>query len=102
MASPIEEIVTDRNIWKVNTTVHNIIGKGAYGIVYKSTHEKYKEIAAKSITGTTHWLLSQNVDRLLQLDHENVVKIYDIVICARAGPFSCSRSIPLRNYNYTR
>ena len=78
MASPIEQIVTRRNTWKVNTTVHNIIGKGAYGIVYKSTDERYKEIAAKSVTGTTHRILSQDVNRLLELNHENIVKIYDI------------------------
>ena len=41
MTSPFEEIVTKRNTWKIDTTVHNIIGKGAYGIVYKSTDDKY-------------------------------------------------------------
>ena len=78
MASPIEQIVTKRNTWKVNTTVHNIIGKGAYGIVYKSTDKKYKDIAVKSIKGTTHRLLSQDVKRLLQLNHENIIRVYDI------------------------
>ena len=64
--------------WEINTSVYNIIGKGAYGIVYKSSHKKYGEIAAKSIAGTTHKLLSQNVERLLDLNHENIVRIYDI------------------------
>ena len=78
VASPIEEIITKRNIWRINTNVHNIIGKGACGIVYKLTDEKYNEIAAKSVTGTTHRLLSQDIERLLQLNHENITKVYDI------------------------
>ena len=73
MSSAIEKIVTKRATWRINTNVHNIIGKGAYGIVYKSSHKRYKKIVPKSMTDNTHRLLSQDIDRLLQLDHENVV-----------------------------
>ena len=62
MASPIEEIITKRTTRRTNTAVHNIIGKGAYGIVYKSTDKRYKDIAAKSVTGTTYRLLSQDIE----------------------------------------
>ena len=78
MASPIEEIITGRNTWRINMTAYNIIGKGGCGIVYKSTHETHGDIAAKSIPVTKLRLLSKDVERLLQLKHENIVQIVDI------------------------
>ena len=79
MESSIEEIITNRHTWKINTNVHKSIGKGAYGIVYKSAHEKYKEIAAKSMTGNTQRLVTRDVERLLQLEHKHMVRVYDLI-----------------------
>ena len=64
-----------------NYTVNSkdVIGKGAFGIVYKGKDGKKNTVAAKAIDGKLHpKVLGQNFDKLLQLDHENVVKIFAI------------------------
>ena len=54
--------------------------KGAYGIVYKATDTKNRAIAAKTITydGTRNLkILVSDLERLITLDHENIVRIFD-------------------------
>ena len=56
-----------------------ILGQGAFGVVFKGSDAKKNTIAAKRIEGTLHpRILTQDFDRLLQLDHPNVLKILDI------------------------
>ena len=68
--------------WKINTYTINskdVIGKGAYGIVYKGKDGKKGTVAAKAIDGKLHpRILDQSFDALLQLNHGNIVKIFDI------------------------
>ena len=75
-----DKIVRSRNhVWRINTSFHNILGQGAFGIVYKTWNENEETFAVKRIDGERHpRVLSQNLNKLLQLDHENIVKIFDI------------------------
>ena len=66
------------NTYTIDTHLKKILGKGAYGIVYRATDTHGKEIAAKTIDGKKHpRILMQDVNRLLHLDHQNIVKIFD-------------------------
>ena len=59
----------------------DVLGQGAFGIVYKGTDAKKNTIAAKRIDGDEHpRIFTQALDRFLQLDHLNVMKILDIEI----------------------
>ena len=66
------------NIYRINTytidpKLDNILGKGAYGIVYRAINNEDKTVGAKTIDGKTHpRILTQDVNKLLQLTHENV------------------------------
>ena len=46
-------IMTKNHVWSINTNFHNIIGKGAYGIVYKAKDIGLngEAFAAKTIDG---------------------------------------------------
>ena len=56
-----------------------ILGQGAFGIVYKGSDVKGNTIAAKRIDGDKHpRILTQNLERFLALDHQNVMKILDV------------------------
>ena len=73
------EITTATGTWRVNTHLKNIIGRGAYGLIYKGTNNKDETIAAKTINGADHRkIFNQDLEKLLTLDHTNVVKIFDI------------------------
>ena len=70
------------SIWKVNgytVDPKDVIGKGAYGIVYNGKSSKKESVAAKMINGQEHpRIADQNFDKILQLSHPNIVKIFDI------------------------
>ena len=73
------KIKTKRNIWKVHTHPRNIIGKGAYGIIYKGTDDKGREIAAKSfLEDKQSKMVKEDLEKLLNINHHNIVTIYDI------------------------
>ena len=56
-----------------------ILGQGAFGIVYKGSDVKENTIAAKRIDGDKHpRIITQDLDRFLALDHLNVMKILDV------------------------
>ena len=56
-----------------------VLGQGAFGVVYKGSDATLKTIAAKRIDGNLHpRILTQDLDRLMQLDHPNVMKILDV------------------------
>ena len=55
-----------------------ILGQGAFGIVFKGDDAKKTKIAAKRIDGNDHpRILTQDLNKLLELDHPNVLKILD-------------------------
>ena len=56
-----------------------VLGQGAFGIVYKGKDAKKNEIAVKRIDGDVHpRILTQDLNRLMKLDHPNVMKILDV------------------------
>ena len=56
-----------------------LLGSGAFGIVFKGSDAKKNPVAAKRIDGNLHpRVLSQDLDRFLKLNHPNVVKILDL------------------------
>ena len=57
----------------INTT---IIGSGAYVIVFLGTGPKKQKIAAKRINGKLPRILREDVSKLTQLNHNNIVKIF--------------------------
>ena len=63
--------------YSINQT--QFFGSGAFGIVFKGSDAKKNTIAAKRIDGDKHpRVLTQNLDRILQLNHPNVMKILDV------------------------
>ena len=56
-----------------------ILGSGAFGTVFKGMDTKKNTIAAKRIDGNLHpRVLNQDLDRLMKLDHPNVMKVIDV------------------------
>ena len=85
-----------------------VIGQGAYGIVYKGTDEKGNTIAAKRIDFRPINQHATRLKNLLDLDHPNIVKYFDIhnendilwtimEICPSGdlNTFYCKKRIPL-------
>ena len=57
----------------------DVLGQGAFGIVYKGKDAKKNEIAVKRIDGDLHpRILTQDLNRLIKLDHQHVMKILDV------------------------
>ena len=57
----------------------DILGQGAFGIVFKGTDTKKTTVAAKRIDGQKYpKILTQDLNRLMKLDHPNVMKILDV------------------------
>ena len=74
------------NLLKVKSYSINqaeVLGNGAFGVVFKGFDAKQKAIAAKRIDGKKHpriltQLESQDLNRFVHLDHPNILKILDI------------------------
>ena len=72
---------SEKHEWRISPSFHNILGQSAYGMVHKTWNEEGEIFAVKRIDGEQHpRVLHQNLDKLLQLDHENIVKIIDICL----------------------
>ena len=77
-------MAADGDNWNIKEYAINskqVIGQGAYGIVYKGHKDKGNKIAAKQInTKRKHSLpgILKDIERLKKLDHPNIVKVYDI------------------------
>ena len=57
----------------------DILGHGAFGVVYRAKDFEGKHLAAKTIDGKRHpKILDQNFDLVLQLNHPNIVDVFDI------------------------
>ena len=71
-----------KDTWKINSytvKAKDLIGNGGYGMVYKAFDKDKNKIAVKVIDGKKHTrILNQNLPKLLQLDHTNIVNIFDI------------------------
>ena len=56
-----------------------VLGQGAFGVVFKGTGAKKQVIAAKRIDGNKHpKMLTQDLDKFLLLDNQNVMKILNV------------------------
>ena len=57
-----------------------VIGQGSYGVVYRAFDSAGNKIAAKRIDLAGHSLpnIVRDIEKLKQLDHPNIVKVYDI------------------------
>ena len=59
----------------------NVLGKGACGVVFTATDAKGNKMAAKRIDGKDkHKMqkITKDLDKLMTLDHPDIVKIFDI------------------------
>ena len=75
MEKDILKVPVDQFI--INTNFRNIIGKGAYGIVYTGTGPNKQKIAAKTINGKLPRILREDVSKLTRLNHKNIVEIFE-------------------------
>ena len=56
------------------------IGQGTHGVVYRALDPKGNEVAAKRVdlAGRSFPNIIKDVEKLKELDHPNIVKVYDI------------------------
>ena len=71
----------DLRVKGVTIKLKEFIGQGAYGVVYRAVYSKGNKVAAKRIDLDGRHSLPNNstdVEKLKQLDHPNIVKVYDV------------------------
>ena len=76
-----DELKTKRGTWYIDSHHRNIIGQGAYGIVYKATDSDGRPIAAKRVDTKDKRRLSKistELEKLIGLDHPNIVGVFDV------------------------
>ena len=64
-----------------SVSLDKVLGKGSYGVVHPATDSKGNKVAAKRIDGKDkHKMqkITKDLDKLMTLDHPNIVKIFDI------------------------
>ena len=67
------------NVKSYSINQAEVLGTGAFGVVYKGNDSKKIPVAAKRIDGNVHpRILTQDLDRLMKLDHLNVMNILDV------------------------
>ena len=79
--SPARENLLKVKSYSINQA--EVLGQGAFGVVFKGRHAKKNTIAAKRIDGKKHpriltQLDSQDLDGFVHFDHPNVLKILDV------------------------
>ncbi len=84
MASLFGAMKNHCKVGNCTVDIMNIIGKGAFGIVYKGTNKQKEAIAAKRIDVRERHrdktsMLVNNMQTLLFLNHDNIVRIVDVV-----------------------
>ena len=70
-----------RNVMGYTVYLSQVIGQGAYGIIYKAKDKKGSKIAAKHIYTIRKHSLSNiihDIQNLKKLNHPNIIKVYDI------------------------
>ena len=73
----IKNNILNIKTYSISTT--EFLGQGAFGVVFKGKDAKKNPIAAKRIDGSQHTkVLTHNYEKLLQLDHPNIIQILDI------------------------
>ena len=81
MAAGEQRFKAEITVERYSVDAGNIIGKGAFGVVYTGTDNRGNQVAAKRIDGTDKHKIAKitnDLHRLLDLDHPNVVKLLDI------------------------
>ena len=64
--------------YNINTEYKEILGKGAYGVVYKATNGSNETVPAKTIDGKLHpRVFTPDLEKLKSLQHKNIVRIFD-------------------------
>ncbi len=79
----VSKSYSDVNGYRVSTDHGDILGNGSFGIVYKGLGKDGQQIAAKRIDFKKAKHLPAEIDQLTDLQHENIVKIYDV--CRKEG-----------------
>ena len=70
------------NVKSYTIYLGNYIGSGAVGVVYEGRDTKKNKVAAKRISipdNRNQGIFNQDYDRLMKLDHPNVLRILDVV-----------------------
>ena len=73
------KIKTESGTYTVSLRTEYILGKGGYGLVYEANDKHLNKVAAKAI-GEKQFekIIKQDWAKLLKLEHENLVKIFDV------------------------